>query len=505
MSMSTAFLALAHATVARSNHHRIALDALTLLRAPEATAWRDLFLHHHAAYLAGAKAPDESFKDFKNHVLHVKDGYWGGAPDAALEWYRRTVRALQAKDWKLAAYNAGVMSHYVIDPVQPFHTGQTETETVIHHAVEWSFSKSYATLRAILLADLGGYPEPPAAEGPDWLRDMVRAGAEKSNPYYEAVIDHYDFKVGAKNPQAGLDQELKDIVAGLIGYATALLARVLDRAIADAGAAPAKVDLTLDTLFAAMAAPVRVALAGVENLQERALIAAQYAEFEKTGKVRKTLSEDDATVRRLHAEEVLKVPLSSLDCQWPREIGLAAGRGATARPKSAPARAPAPSQPEPAPIPVAGLALATAKPRLAPESDVVDAPSIGPKTAERFYALGVRTVGDFLALVPEDAAKRLDTRHINANVVRDWQAQAQLACSVANLSGAGAQILVACGVRDRATLASADPTELAAQVTAFAATPDGQSLLRSGRAPSSDQVRVWIESAREPATSSRAA
>src|SRR5262245_22448130 len=113
-------------SVCRSNHHRLAIDALRHLKGPQADTWRDLFLKHHGKYLQGAKAPDDVFKDFKNHVLHPRDGDWGGAPMAAREWYRRTVRALQEKDWPHAAYCAGVMSHYVVDPIQPLHTGQTE-------------------------------------------------------------------------------------------------------------------------------------------------------------------------------------------------------------------------------------------------------------------------------------------------------------------------------------------------------------------------------------------
>jgi hypothetical protein len=67
----------------RSNHHRLAVDALRHLKGDMAERWRDLFLHHYTSYLGGAKAPDEVFKDFKNHVLHVRDGDWGGAPTAA--------------------------------------------------------------------------------------------------------------------------------------------------------------------------------------------------------------------------------------------------------------------------------------------------------------------------------------------------------------------------------------------------------------------------------------
>jgi len=525
MQVASTFFELVLFGVCRSNHHRIAIDALTQLRNPDAEKWRNLFLRHHAAFLEGAKAPDETFKDFKNHVLHVKDNYWGGAPDAAVEWHRRTVRALQARDWRQAAYNAGVLSHYVVDPVQPFHTGQTETEATIHRAVEQSFSKSYKSLRAILLADLGGYPETPLLGGPDWLRAMVRAGAERANPFYDAVIDHYDFARGVKDPPAGLDQELKDIIAGLLGYATSLFATVLDKAIADAAVTPDDVNLTLDLIFQGATVPVRVLVAALDDAKESALVAAQYSEFVKTGKVRSTLSDDDTAVRRMHAEEVSKTPVSTLDCEWPREIGTAHGTGATPRPaRAAPVRPagaapsksaapvhPAPVHPgpahptpvQPAPAPQASapppLAAPGVGPRLASDSDVVDAPSIGPKTAERFYKLGVRTIADFLSLPPDEVAQRLETRHITPQVVRDWQAQALLASTVANLSSAGAQILVACGVRDAQALAASDPASLAAHVQTYAATPEGQSLLRSGRSPSAEQVRVWVESARQAA------
>ena len=68
--------AVVFASRCRSNHHRLAVDALRHLRSAEAEDWRNLLLHFHADYLKGAKAPDEEFKDFKNHVLHVRDKDW---------------------------------------------------------------------------------------------------------------------------------------------------------------------------------------------------------------------------------------------------------------------------------------------------------------------------------------------------------------------------------------------------------------------------------------------
>src|SRR5262245_3633643 len=180
--------AVVFASRCRSNHHRLAVDALRHLQSADAEAWRNLLLHHHEEYLKGAKAPDDVFKDFKNHVLHVRDKDWGGAIDACKEWYRRLVRALADKDWKLAAWSAGVLSHYYCDPLQPFHTHQTEEEGVIHRAVEWSFSKSYKAFQKILETDLGGYPDVKAPTSEKWLAEMVKAGAKASNVHYELII-----------------------------------------------------------------------------------------------------------------------------------------------------------------------------------------------------------------------------------------------------------------------------------------------------------------------------
>lgn len=526
----------------RSNHHRLALDALRHLRSPDAEAWRNLLLHHHAEYLKGAKAPDDIFKDFKNHVLHVREKDWGGAIEACQEWYRRTVRALAARDWKMAAYSAGVLSHYYVDPHQPFHTQQSEEENVIHAAVERSFFKAYPTFQALLEREFG-YPEIEAPAGEDWLKQMVKAGAKAANAHYDLIIDHYDFDKGAKNPLAGLDQEILDAVAPLVGQAAVGFARVMDRAFDEAAVRPPKVAATLDAFFLALEAPIQSVLNAMEDGAARKLVAAQYEEFRRTGKVRSTLCEDDKDVRALHAAEMLKAPLSSLDAKWPREIGAEHGRGALARGKLAraakkaavkPAPKPAP-RPETKPTPVKQPRLshlvdlepeqppaapARSAPKLAtrrelPEgaplakrektlprctlssnAPVVQAPSIGPKTAKRLEAAGVRTIGDLLKLRPEEGEQRIDARHISADVIRAWQAQAQLACTVPGLKSREAQALVACGVHDAAELAELDPVELCEAVAQWGLSEEGQRAWGSAPAPTGDDVATWIARAK---------
>ncbi|GAM96724.1 hypothetical protein U91I_00344 [alpha proteobacterium U9-1i] len=534
----------------RSNHHRLAVDALRHLQSPDAEAWRDLLLHYHVEYLAGAKAPDEEFKDFKNHVLHVRDGDWGGAVEACEEWYRRAVRAMKEQDWKHAAWCAGVMSHYYVDPIQPFHTHQTEEEGVIHRAVEWSFSKSYKTFQQILERDLGGYPNVAVPDGDHWLAAMVKEGALASNPHYETILEHYNFELGVKDPPSGLDQELKDAIAKLVGHAAIGLSRILDRAFAEAAVKPPKVGGNLQAFFLALEMPIQSVLKLMDDAASRKEVEAQYEEFRRTGKVRKTLGEDDKVVRALYAAEVLKTPLSSLDAKWPRETGAKAGAGAKARgrkaakpkvekpaptPKVVKTEAPKVETPRPAkaeaiapkiaeaPRPVvearAPVRTEAPKPERAPKpqrglpelppgvrspnaplpkfsldggAPVEKAPSIGPKTARRLEALGVRTVADLLALSPDRSAA-LEARHISAQVIRDWQAQAMLACTVPGLKSREAQALVACGVRDASELADMDAHDLTEAIAQWGISDEGQRAWGSAPAPTEHDVADWID------------
>ncbi len=327
--MST-YQALVLNNVCRSNHHRIAILSLGHLKAHDGERWRDMFLKWHPTFLQGAKAPDEEFKDFKNHVCHPEDNFWGGAPSAATEWYRRTVRALQQQDWEHAAWNAGVMSHYLVDPCQPFHTGQSEHETAIHRAAEWSFSKSFPELKLIIEQHVQ-WPDVAVPAGDDWVGQMVRDAATRAHTHYSTILDHFDLDAARRKPETGLDQELKDMIAGQLAYATVMLSRILDRAIDESKATAPKVSLTLSTLLVAIKKPLHVILKTLDNAEDRKLVEAQYQEFRRTGKVRLTMSEDDKVVRALHAEEVLETSLSSIDAEWPRELGTGHGTGAAPR------------------------------------------------------------------------------------------------------------------------------------------------------------------------------
>ena len=311
-------------------HQRLAVDALRFLRAPDAERWSDLILSHHATYLTGAIAPDERFKDFRNHALHALEG-WGGAADEARRWYSRTVDALRRREFDEAIYAAGVLSHYFSDPFFPLHTGQSEEETRIHRAVDWSIDETYGRLQQIIDRDLGGYPQLETPRSENWLERMIQTGAELAHEHYQTVLDHYDLARGIHDPLAGMDQECQDKIALCLGHAVVGLARVLERLFAEAEVEPAVVETTLQGFLLMAGAPFRWAVHYAQDLSERMALEAIYDEVQRTGKVVKNLPEEDREIRRLYAEEVLKVPLHQLDQQPASITGTLHGSGSHER------------------------------------------------------------------------------------------------------------------------------------------------------------------------------
>jgi Domain of unknown function (DUF4332) len=527
-----------YAAHASGTHHKLALDALRRLEGMDADTWQRLFLRHAKLYLEGAKAPDSEFKDFKNHVLHTRDGYWGGAPEKVRSWYNHLVEALALQDWPTTAYCAGVLSHYYTDPLHPFHTGQSEAENNIHRAVEWSISKAYDELRVLGQVEFPNI-DAELPSGPNWLAQLVCQGAEKANGYYEKLIAHYDIQRGVIDPPAGLDRVARRLVAELIRYATLSFAKVLGRAIEESNTHPPDVSLAAATLAAVAQVPFKVIARRIADKEERRLIERMYDELIATGTVEKYLSEDDRTVRELHAQEVLskRPPQAEVSKVFPfkpreqvvtrvaqkraersptasnvvalraspppagEEDGAPAGvAGVSPRPKAGLTQRleqvtpPAPREVKPLGLPPAATA---SEPRtyLTLDSAVVDGPSIGPKTAERLFPHGIKTIRDLMRAEPAALAVLVDTRSITPETIADWQDQARLVCTVPGLRGTHAQLLVGAGYRSADTIAAADADQLCADVLAFAASKDGQRVLRNGDPPDIEKIKGWLEAA----------
>ncbi len=467
-----------YAAHANGTHHKLALDALSMVQGPDTARWQNLFLKHAATYLEGSKAPDNVFKDFKNHVLHVRDGYWGGAPEKAQEWYGRLLETLRGSAWSDAAYAAGVLSHYYTDPIHPFHTAQTEAENAIHRACEWSINRSYDELAALGRQRFTATAIRVPA-GAHWLKDMVCQGAETANLQYEKLIAHYDIHRGTADPRSGLDDTGRAVVAELIAYASNGFARVLERAFAESAATPPEVSLTAETFLAALQMPQKFIEKKLTNAADRALVVSMYRELQATGRVEATLPADDRAVRELYAKEVA----------GPRAVQQAEARAqrVSALTPAAQAAAAAPPPPE-----------REAKPPrtyLQPSDDVEAAPSIGTRTAQRLAEARIFTVADLLAADAEATATLLATRGIDAQTVRLWQNQAQLVIDVAGLRGTHAQLLTGAGYQDVTAVAAAEAAALCAAVLRYAASAEGQRILRQGEAPEAQKIEGWIAAA----------
>lgn len=126
-------------------------------------------------------------------------------------------------------------------------------------------------------------------------------------------------------------------------------------------------------------------------------------------------------------------------------------------------------------------------------SDVVQAPSIGPKTAEILHGAGVRTIEELLNVTPERIAEKLNQKRLTADIIRRWQVQAQLVCRIPELRGHDAQILAACGISTPESLASRTPAELLAAMKPFLETAEGRRVLRNQNGPDLEEVTEWIQ------------
>ncbi|KCZ96249.1 hypothetical protein HHI_01180 [Hyphomonas hirschiana VP5] len=568
----------------RSTHHFIAFDALSLLEGDEAEGWKSLMLVHHEHLLKGAKAPDDTFKDFKNHVLHVGEGEWGGARAKAAEWYAIAVDLLRRKRWSDAAWALGVLSHYYADPIQPFHTGQTEAEGVIHRAVEWSIARSRPEIDARIAEQ--GYPDVEIPEGMGFVSDMVREGALRSHAYYDVFIGHYDLEAGVADPPSGLDETMRTAIVELVSYATAGFAAIMMRAIEEAAVSPPKVNLTLQGYIETLDIPLRWITAKLEDMGDRRQVEKMYKEYQKTGKVIRTLPEDDKLIREMHAKEVRRISLKELNAEpagpigtlrdsWPgipeetlelseddlieEEDGLEEEVEAVEAEESEAIEADAEEayedeedeyaaedddaedeeddayldeaedviQAEDAfeeedeteeeyegaadeddesddedDAPPAIVAPATPPRRSAGltfESPVVDAPSIGPKTAAHLARAGIETVGDLIICDPDETAELLGVRHITVDAVETWQMQATLMIEVPGLRVHDAQLLVGAGISSREDLASASAATVFELAMEFLQTSAGSRVLRPGETLEEDEVEEWIELAQETA------
>lgn len=472
-----------------STHHHLAMDALRYLSAPNSDRWRRLFLAEIEQYLDGAKAPDKKFRDFRNHVLHVSDNYWGGAVSAAELWYGRLVECLRQEEWRRAVYCAGVLTHYVTDPFMPLHTGQTEDEGAVHKLLEWGTASLYRDLIATLPAARGIHNwKPPAEAGSsDGLALVIIEGATIAHQSYDVMIDHYDPVRGQHRAADGMDTECREAVAHLLGRCLKAIAWVIDQAVEEAAVTPPGRSVSVATVLSGLSTPVFYLTRRLASREDKAAVRAIVDELRETGRVIESLPVDDREVRAAHAREVLGMTEAELQHQRVRRPGTQFRIATPEEQREKRLRKRRSRQQD--------QVLRASAPRLALHDDVVDAPSIGPRTAERLRAIGIETVAQLLQADPVQAEAALQQRWITDELFAAWQQQARLVCEIPGVRGLDAQLLVGAGIANAADLADVDAHSVLQLVTEFAATAEGERIVRSSRLPDQRQVAEWIESA----------
>ncbi len=491
--MTDRLITILRAAHCRSTHQFFVLDALPLIKTDGGRRLGSQLLKHYKPYLAGAKAPDTEFRDFQNHVLHVRDGHWGGAASKAEKWYEQFVTSICRESWTEAAYNAGVLSHYFTDPLMPLHTAQSEIESVVHRPLEWSVTKSYdRIIQRYRQGEQKAFFR--TSHGAGWLAEVVTKGAGLSNRHYDELIQRYDLEKGTRRPEEGFDDRSIDILSELFGVALTGWAHILERAAIDSNVDIPNAQLSVSSLIATISMPVAWIRRRIESAAEQNAVKEIFDEFRSTGTVTEHLPAEIKVVRRERQRdrEAASHPIA------PDTIPMTAHheRSTIAQVKAAPIK----STPSNA-APTIGRAKAVATTRSLPPfgltltDDLVDAPSIGPKIAKRFAGIGITTVEQFLAASPGTMAKELNTNWIDAETLVDWQDQARLVATVPGLSGYKAQLLVGAGCRDCQSLASKQAATLHRQIENFAGSSEGERILRNSKLPSMNDVSQWITNA----------
>lgn len=511
MSQLISILRAAHC---RSTHHYLAIDALSAIETAQGLRLRDLLLRHYDEYLTGAKAPDNTFKDFQNHVHHVSDNHWGGATAACERWLETTLDHLNRKRWKKAAYACGVLSHYFTDPIMPLHTAQSERESLVHRPMEWSVCKAYD---AILGLDVSNdcQVEFQLSNASDWMSKAVVAAATLAHGHYDRLIELYDLERGVKDPPAGLDQTSRQILHELLHVAIAGWGAVLSRIADEAAVDIPKTSLSLTTLLATIDMPLAWLVRRISNASEQRAVTKIFREYAATGAVTINLPPEVRVVRQARAAQA-------------GELGpSAAGLPSSANDEPDQTLSQVPEQTEQPQLPevesqseasapqvfefaalnelvLPSLTTAAQSPestsgpaaRVNYQSNLVEAPSIGPKTAQRFADIGINTIGQFLSANPTVMSIRLATRWITRELLIDWQDQAGLVCDCPALCGYKAQLLVAVDCRSASQLAEFSLADLSDRLHRFYETQAAERILRSSLPPTESEIATWIHSAR---------
>jgi len=122
-------------------------------------------------------------------------------------------------------------------------------------------------------------------------------------------------------------------------------------------------------------------------------------------------------------------------------------------------------------------------------------PGVDHSHVQRLRSLGIQTAGELIEADVSLMEQASVAREIDVGQVQAWQQRARLACQVPGLPAVDVCLLVACGVSDIASLASADTDRLLAALRALVNTSQADTLTTrsASRIPGRQQVAEWIQ------------
>jgi hypothetical protein len=372
-----------------------------------------LLLRYHRRYLRGAIDPDVRFCDYQNHVIHVVDGYWGGAPRVAHQWYDRMQGYLRENRFADAAYAAGVLSHYFTDTFQPLHTQQGELEKVLHVPIEWSITKSYSEIYREWQQDEYRVVF-QLSNSPTWLGEAILHGAKFANGKYQQLLLEYNLPQAIEQPRAGLNAHLRAELSEVIGLTVTGWARVLERAAADSEESRQRLlprpTLVVAGLAALARAPIRCWIRSAERKRMRYQVRQLVQEFTETGSVKQHLpSQVDIVHRVLKVYEDEKRWKQARAQRIPSPTRSANGT-------DQPVIVAFPEQVDPR----------AERSVISHQDNLAQMPFMRRHVAARLATVGIDTVGDLIACSPVAIADQLRIDRITAAAISSWQAQAKL-------------------------------------------------------------------------------
>jgi len=467
-----------------STHHYFALDALPLVQTPAGERLVRVLLRHHRRYLLGATDPDTRFRDYQNHVIHVKNGYWGGAPRMAHKWYDRMQRYLRTNRFSDAAHAAGVLSHYFTDPFQPLHTEYSELEKVLHRPIEQSIYRGYSEIYQLWRSSQMKVIF-QLSNRVSWLGESMLHGSQYANRKFGVLLDQYDLMSAVENPRTGLSSDARNSLAEIFGLAITGWARVLERAAQEAEhEREKKIPFHLvspSMLTSTCRAPFGLLQQYLGSRREQKEIISMIDEYANEGKlVHQTPAEIDVVHRVAdiyQSEKEWRLPQlnedTTLAVKW---IDRADHSEQKSRRKDA-------------------NSSKEVNELLARDS-VFAAPFICVDAAQRMVEVGVKRIDDFLHDSPRALAERMKLDGVTTQILTRWQSQVALMVKVKGLGEQASMLLVAAGYASAESIALAQRSSIHRAVRKVVADHEGKGLQPQGVSPElyprSSEINSWI-------------